>query len=140
MRLSTSTADNRKLERRMTHSFELLISEGNGNEICSVEIEAVATIYPSQPQGERSYASGGEPAEEGHAEITALQFYDQQRNVTRDVSSLLHILPQQFIDDLEVLIYEDRATEAADRADFEREKRDEAALEALHHNFAQLVP
>jgi len=105
----------------MTH-FELLISESNGNEICNVEIQAVATIYPSQPQTSQSYASGGEPGEEGHAEITALHFFDQKRNVTRDVSDLLHILPQAFIDELEVLIYEDRSTETADRTDWERDQ------------------
>ena len=117
----------------MNYPFEIMLSDSGGNEICTVEIEAVATVYPYQ-------ASGGEPPEEGHAEISGLQYIDTKRNVTRDISQLLHILPQQFLDDLEVSIYEDRATEAADRADFEREKRHEAALEALHHNFAQLVP
>jgi len=116
----------------MNYPFEIMLSDSGGNEISTVEIEAVATVHPYQ-------ASGGEPPEEGHAEITALHFYDEQRKVTRDVSSLLHILPQQFIDELEVLIYEDRATEGADRADYEREKHGEAALEALRHNFAQLV-
>jgi len=106
----------------MTHSFEIMLSNSGGDEICTIEIEAVATVYPYQPQTSRSYASGGEPSEEGHAEITALQFYDDKRNVTRDVSDLLHILPQQFIDDLEVSIYEDRSTETADRTDWERDQ------------------
>jgi len=106
----------------MKYLFEIMLSDSGGNEISTVEIEAVATVYPYQPQTSRSYASGGEPSEEGHAEISGLQYIDQKRNVTRDVSDLLHILPQAFIDELEVLIYEDRSTETADRTDWERDQ------------------
>ena len=104
-----------------THPFELLIAKSNGDEICTVEIEAEATIYPYQPQTAPSYASGGEPAEDGKAEITALQFTDA-RNVTQDVSALLHILPQSFIDELETTIYENH-DDGSDHAWDERQER-----------------
>lgn len=104
--------------RRETQSktFELAISEGGiHDEAMAFEVEATAEITPYTPEQPPSYASGGEPAEGGYAEVTLLQYIESIGTIARkdggairvhDVSWLIDILPTHLIEAWGQKIYE----------------------------------
>lgn len=104
-------------------TFTLYLSTDPIDEPIKFEVEVTAEITEAIPERGPSYACGGEPAVEGRAEITVLDF-DRKCGTSHflfGASWLLDIIPQATLDRWAATLYEDYSP-ADDRADWERDQ------------------